>query len=102
MPKPDRPGPPAIHGIDRADAAGSPHHCGQELGNGAEEWSALVPNEPGDAYASDESVPARPAVPDVITPAEPPWLNEAAAVTMLRMLMRASQDQSDGPSIAST
>jgi hypothetical protein len=103
MPNLDRPGAEPTHvATVRSDAAGSPHHGGQTSGDSAGEWSTLVPNEPGDAHPSDESRPARPSVPDVVTPAEPPWLNDAAAVTILRMLMRASQDQTDGPSIAST
>ena len=93
---------------DRADAAGLPHGCGHQGGDvvrdGAEERSGLVqPSKPGEARPSDlESRVPRPSAPHVVTPADPPRLNEAAAAVLLGILVRASQDQTDDPSIAST
>jgi hypothetical protein len=77
---------------------------GNAVRNGPEERSRLVqPNNPGDACLSDlERPPARPSAVHVVTPADPPLLNEAAAAALLGILIRASQDQIGDPSIAST
>jgi hypothetical protein len=85
------------------------HGGGQQLGNAsgndAEQPSRLMEhNAPADHDSSTRALSgsrARQPIVDVVTPADPPLVNRAAATALLRLLSRAYQDRTGASSIAS-